>query len=201
MNQRDFFDNLAGKWDSLEREDIGERLVRVVTAGVVCPGHRVLDVGTGTGILIQYLLDAVEKDGHILAMDISSGMLQTAKRKGFPANVEFLQADIQESGLPESRYDRVFCNAVFPHFDDKLKALSEIRRLLRPGGRLVISHPIGRETVNNLHRDAGGVVAEDRVPPAEVMIPLLETTGFTGIRIIDEPNFHLVLGDKPLYTP
>ncbi len=196
MKHSKFFDNLAEKWDAMEREDIGRRLSRVVAEAAVHPGQHILDVGTGTGVLIPYLLEAMQEEGHILAIDISSGMLEVAGRKAFPANVDFLQADIAESGLPENRYDRIFCNAVFPHFTDKSKALSEIRRLLKPGGRLVISHPIGREAVNSLHQGAGEVVAEDRVPPAKVMISLLEAVGMLDILVVDEPNFHLVLGDK-----
>jgi ubiquinone/menaquinone biosynthesis C-methylase UbiE len=192
-----FFNNLAERWDAMEREDIGQRLARVVAEAAVHPGQHILDVGTGTGVLIPYLLEAMQEEGPILAIDISSGMMEVAGRKAFPANVDFLQADIAESGLSENRYDRIFCNAVFPHFTDKPKALSEIRRLLKPGGRLVISHPIGREAVNSLHQGAGEVVAEDRVPPAKVMISLLEAAGMLDILVVDEPNFHLVLADKP----
>ena len=61
-------------------------------------------------------------------------------------------------------YDRVMCNAVFPHFNDKGAVLSRISRMLKPDGLIVISHPTGWEAVNEIHREAGSVVTEDRAP-------------------------------------
>jgi ubiquinone/menaquinone biosynthesis C-methylase UbiE len=124
-------------------------------------------------------------------------MLAVAKEKGFPANVAFIEADMENSNLADEQFDRVILNAVFPHFTNKIKALSEAVRVLKPGGSLTISHPIGREAVNNLHRQAGGVVAEDKVPTASLMQQLLKEVGLARVRVIDEPDFYLVIGYRP----
>lgn len=197
MTQAEFFDNLASTWDVIERPDISKRLRRVVDASLLSPGQRVLDVGTGTGVLLPLLAERVGETGRIVAMDISAGMLAVARAKRFRGSITFLQADLEGSGLPDASFDRVFCNAVFPHFTDPEGALAEIRRILRPGGLLLISHPIGREAVNAIHRDGGEVVAHDIVPGPEAMRRLLEESGLCQVTVIDEPDFFLATGYQP----
>jgi len=195
-SQAEFFDSYADRWDSMEHEDICARLDRVVRESGIGPGMDILDVGTGTGVLIPSLLKAMDNSGSILAIDISQGMLQVAMSRGFPDNVHFQLADIEEFDCPDCSFDRVMCNAVFPHFTNKHAALTEIHRLLRPGGLLVVSHPIGREGVNRIHREAGSVVAEDRVPDAPKMRQMLEIAGFVDVRVTDEPEFYLAIGRR-----
>lgn len=197
MDRVDFFNEHASRWDDLEVEDIGLRLARVVSMSKAQEGERVLDVGTGTGVLIPHILRVVGSHGSIVAVDISPEMIAVAKAKGFPENVEFLLADIEKTGLPSNSFDRVICNAAFPHFTDKSRALSEMIRMLRPGGTLVISHPIGREAVNNLHRNVSPVVAEDRVPTADKMRTMLSDAGLVDVYVLDEPDFYLASAIRP----
>jgi SAM-dependent methyltransferase len=179
MDRPGFFDHHAVTWDANRHPDEDARLARVVALAEVQPGHAVLDVGTGTGVLISHLLLAVGSTGRIVALDLSSEMLEVARQKGFPPSVNFLEADVHHVPLPDADFDRVICNAALPHFEDRAQSIREMVRVLRPEGILVISHPIGREAVNRLHRDVGGPVEEDRVPPPEAMIALLEEAGLT----------------------
>lgn len=194
ISQAEFFDSCADRWDSMERDDIYELLDRVVRESGIRPGMNILDVGTGTGVIIPCLLKAMDGVGSIKAIDISPGMLRVAKSKGFPDCVEFQLADIENFKCHDGSYDRVICNAVFPHFTDKSAALARILRMLRPGGLIVISHPAGREAVNKIHRDTGSVVGKDRVPHAQDMHCMLARTGFSEISVTDEPEFYLALG-------
>ncbi|MHB1459732.1 MAG: class I SAM-dependent methyltransferase [Armatimonadota bacterium] len=195
-NQVEFFDSYAERWDSMERDDICQLLARVVVEAGIKPGMNVLDVGTGTGVMIPCLLQPMNGEGSITAIDISPGMFRIAKSKGFSANVNLLLADIEDYDCGADYYDRVICNAVFPHFCDKPKALSRIFGMLKQGGMIVISHPTGREAVNKVHREAGPVVAEDQVPDAETMRAMLIQAGFCDIEVTDEPEFYLALGRK-----
>lgn len=199
-SQGEFFDSIADQWDSWEKPDILSRVSRVVQLAEIAPEMRVLDVGTGTGVLLPLLSQAVGEDGRVEAIDVSSGMLRVARSKGIPPNVSLLQTSLEEYRPASGHFDRVMCNAVFPHFSDSAAALAKILSLLRPGGRLVISHPIGREAVNRIHSASSSVVAEDSVPDNEKLRSLLEGAGFEGIKIIDEPEFHWAVGIKPL-TP
>jgi demethylmenaquinone methyltransferase/2-methoxy-6-polyprenyl-1,4-benzoquinol methylase len=196
ISQAEFFDSYADRWDSMEREDICDLLDRVVKESEVSPGMDILDVGTGTGVLIPCLLKSMNDSGKINAIDISQGMLRVAESKGFPANVRFEHADIETYDCPDCSYDRVMCNGVYPHFEDKNSVLLRIYRMLKPGGFVVISHPTGREAVNRTHSEAGSVVTEDRVPDAAKMQQMLETAGFSDVQVIDEPEFYLAIGRR-----
>lgn len=196
MNRKEFFDQLAPAWDAQEPSDLAPRLERVVALAELREGHWVLDVGTGTGVLLPYLLRWVGERGVVVALDISREMLCQAVQKRFPLNVHLVLGDMHGAGLRGEAFDRVICNAVFPHFEDKERALGEVWRVLRPGGMLVISHPIGREAVNRLHAQHHPV-AEDRVPPVEKMRELLTRLGWTQVEVIDEPDFYLARASKP----
>lgn len=197
ISQSEFFDQCADNWDGMERADMSVLVERVVRESCVAPGMRVLDVGTGTGVLIPCLLRAMDGAGEVCAIDISQGMLRVAGSKGFPGIVRLVLADIEEFDLAEGPFDRVMCNAVFPHFTNKPAALRRVYDLLPPGGIVVISHPTGRDAVNKIHREAGSVVAEDRVPTAEKMRSMLEEAGFADVLVIDEPEFYLAKGRRP----
>jgi ubiquinone/menaquinone biosynthesis C-methylase UbiE len=182
-------------WDKRPAPD-ASRLRRVVALASVQEGHSALDVGTGTGVLIPYILAAVGEAGAVVAFDLSRPMAAEARSKFTAANVSLFQADVHALPFPGASFDRVICNASFPHFEDRALGLSEMIRVLRPGGLLVISHPIGRAAVNARHRQAGGAVAGDRVPAPDVMADMLQQAGLTHVEVIDEPEFYLARGCK-----
>jgi ubiquinone/menaquinone biosynthesis C-methylase UbiE len=197
MDRQQFFDHHAAGWDETRDAEGDARLARVVALAEVLPGHSVLDVGTGTGVLVPHLLRIVGPDGKIAAIDLSSAMLEVARQKRFPGNVSFHQADVSRIPFADAAFDRVICNAAFPHFEDRAKSLQEMIRVLRPRGILVISHPIGRAAVNARHREAAGPVEQDRVPAPNAMSRLLTCAGLSDVQVIDEPQFYLARGRKP----
>ena len=132
-----------------------------------------------------------KQEGRIVGLDISHEMLRCAQAKGYP--VECVQGDAESLPLSDETFDWVICNAVFPHFLGKLRALSEIRRVLREGGRLIICHTESRQAINELHRSIGGVVANDTIPPDEEVQWLLREAGLDKAVVRNEPDRYLVL--------
>ena len=105
------------------------------------PGQRVVDLGSGTGLLA---LAAAEHAGHVLAIDVSAPMLQRlakhAAERGL-TNVELVHGDIRRLPLPDESTDVVVSCYAFHHLvdDGKELAAAEAFRVLRPGGRLVVA--------------------------------------------------------------
>lgn len=194
MNHRQFFDQAAANWDALIEEQTLSRLQEIVSGLDIEPGAMVLDVGCGTGVLFPMLLEKVGQARHIVGLDISSEMLRQAKAKGYP--VECVQGDAQSLPLQDETFDWVICNAVFPHFPDKLRALREIRRVLKDGGRLVICHTASREAINELHCSIGGVVAHDTIPPDDEMRWLLREARLDRAVVQNRPDRYVVLARR-----
>jgi len=192
-NKKEFFDRHAEHWDCHPPH---KNLTRVVEEAEIKKGSIVCDVGTGTGVLVPYLVKKIEKKGVLIAIDYSSEMIKKAKEKWAKLPVEFVVADIHKTDFQGDYFDCVICNACFPHFERKKIALKEIHRILKKGGLLVISHPTGKDFVNRIHREAGGCIKKDRIPPGSALAKLLKQSGFTPLKIIDEPDFYFVSGIK-----
>lgn len=113
-------------------------LARVVALAQPQPGWRALDVGTGTGHTAFALAPHV---AEVVGIDLTPEML--AEAEGLRArngrhNVTFEIADVQALPQPDASFDLVTCRRAAHHFTDLPRALAEMHRVLRPGGRLVI---------------------------------------------------------------
>jgi len=182
---RDYFNQMAAQWDSIYTREGFLRLTHIIAQLDIRPGATVLDVGSGTGILLPLLTQAVGEKGRIVALDFAEEMLSRAKAKGFAGNIEYIVADASDMPLPDGSFDWVICNAVFPHFPDKSKALTEIARVLKRRGKLAICHVRSRQAVNEMHRTIGGAIADDLIPDDGEVRQLLAASGFAGIEIED----------------
>lgn len=196
MDRNQFFDRSAAGWNQRTPEGLLPRLKRVVAEAKLRAGDHVLDVGTGTGVLVPLIAEPVGPAGRVLAFDISLHMLLEARQRIHGGTVLLVQADVHHLPVRLGSFDRVVCNAALPHFGDRGAALQEMIGSLRGGGLIVISHRIGREAVNARHRAAGGPVAEDRVPPPAEMEALLREAGLADVVVIDEPDFYLARARK-----
>jgi ubiquinone/menaquinone biosynthesis C-methylase UbiE len=190
------FHRLAAEWDSLPvPPDVGERLARVVSLGQLPRGGVALDVGAGTGVLVPVLLE--QQPYAVISVDFAPGMIARLRHKymGYRRVVP-LCADITRPPLAENRFDTVYAHAVFPHFSDRPAALRELWRVTRPGGRLVISHIVGREEVNRKHRDHP-VLYGDLLPSAVEVCAMLAQVGWRVLFSEDVSDFYLVVARKP----
>jgi SAM-dependent methyltransferase len=127
-----------------------ERPAILALAGDV-DGRRILDAGCGSGSLFAELRD---RGAVVTGIDVSPGMLEVARRRlGDGADLQV--ADLRDPlPFPDSAFDDVIASLVLHYLEDWAPTLAELRRVLRTGGRLIVSvdHPFA---IHGLHRMAG----------------------------------------------
>jgi len=101
------------------------------------PGERVLDVATGTGDLAFAEQVAVGPEGHVVGVDSCPAMLEVARRRQGGA-IDFQEGDAMDLRFPDSSCDVVTIGFGLRNVADRGQALREFRRVLRPGGRLMV---------------------------------------------------------------
>jgi ubiquinone/menaquinone biosynthesis C-methylase UbiE len=196
MQLQEYFDRLAPSWDDEVGPERLEGLNGIVKELGIRPGHHILDIGSGTGVLVPFLLAEMRGKGEIVALDFSGEMLSRAQAKDFPPIVRFAQANVLAIPADDSSVDLAICNSVFPHFTDKVRALREIARVLKNSGRVAICHTTGRETLNEFHQSIGGLIANDLLPDEREMRGLIKQAGLKVTRFEDRPERYLVIGEK-----
>jgi ubiquinone/menaquinone biosynthesis C-methylase UbiE len=114
----------------------------IALAGVE-PSQRLLDVGTGTGLVAVQAASKVGPDGQVLGVDLSEGMLEVARAKaargGLTERLDFRLMDAEALALDDRTFDVVVSLYALFHFPNPLLALEEMHRVLRPRGRIVIA--------------------------------------------------------------
>ena len=109
----------------------------VADAAGIKAGHRVLDVACGTGVLAREAAGRVAAGGSITGLDRNEGMLAMARRIA-PA-VEWKAGHAEQLPFPDAGFDAVVSQFGLMFFDDRAQALREMRRVLKPGGRLAVA--------------------------------------------------------------
>ena len=154
-----------------------------------------LDVGSGTGIFLPFLMRKLGSQGVLVALDYAEEMLRKARGKYFDVRICYFQGDVLSLPFGTEIFDICVCYSSFPHFQDKPKALSEINRVLKEGGRLIICHTSNRDEINRVHHQIPAV-ANDIIPAEGELKAMLERAGFTDITINDDVTNYLAKTQK-----
>lgn len=133
-------------------------------------GRRALDVATGTGDLAFDLAADVAPDGEVIGVDFVPEMLALARRKAVGRNlpVRFREADALALPFDADAFDAVSCGFGLRNFDDRQRALDEMARVVRPGGRVVIleltppRNDLARHYMNEVVPRLGQLLAKAR---------------------------------------
>lgn len=185
--QTSFFNNLAASWDEKCTHPSSDRLDSIVDLANLGNGNFfVLDVGCGTGALIPSLLKVIGDDGRIIAIDPAKEMLSELQRKHPDRRIQARCEALEDCLIEKSSLDAVFCFSVFPHIDDKQKALLNSARMLKPNGLLVIAHINSRDEINAFHKSCSAPVRNDYLPDKTEMTALLLKAGFMVELFIDK---------------
>ena len=117
---------------------VGQR-VSVLHALALLPGERVLDIGTGPGLLAEDIAKLVGRDGHVRGLDVSDAMVTAARtRCAALPQASFAVCPATKLEAESGVYDAAIATQVFEYVDDVDLALKELYRTLRPGGRALV---------------------------------------------------------------
>jgi demethylmenaquinone methyltransferase/2-methoxy-6-polyprenyl-1,4-benzoquinol methylase len=192
-----FFDALAPRWYAMRR-DSSERaahLTRLLDAqrALLADVQHIVDIGTGTGALLPHL-ERLAPGARVAAIDLSADMLRLARANGHAGGpCCWLRADAHHMPAATGWADLVTCHDSFAHLEDRPLALREFRRVLVPGGRLLILHDISREQVNAIHTQAANPrIHTHTLPPVGELVALVEAAGFKVLDHADAPDHYLI---------
>ena len=154
-------------------------------------GECCVDLGSGRGTDALRMAEAVGEKGFVFGIDVSDGMLEAAQKNAEKlgiSNISFVKSDLEKISIPGGVTDLVISNCAINHAADKLKVWNEVYRILKVGGRFVVSDIYATSPVPEEYRNDPVAVSEcwaGAVTREEYFNTLTEA-GFTDIRILDE---------------
>lgn len=155
------------------------------------PGETCLDLGSGRGTDCLRMAEEVGSDGFVWGIDIADGMLEkarsTASKLGV-RNVRFEKAELESLPIPSASVDVVVSNCVLNHARDKSRVWAEIFRVLRPGGRFVVSDIYSSVPVPDKFRRDPEAVAEcwAGADTRDVYLATIEAAGLREVVVLEE---------------
>ena len=150
-----------------------------------------VDLGSGRGTDVIRLAEIVGNDGFVYGVDISDGMIEkaskTAERMGV-TNVKFIKSQLEQIKLSDNIADLVISNCTINHADNKQLAWDEIFRILKKGGRFVISDIYATEPIPDEFRNDPVAISECWAGSVtrDEYLQQLENAGFSSVNIIEE---------------
>lgn len=198
IDRKVFFNQAADSWDAqFVNADLADFLKALVPRFNLASGQKVLDLGTGTGVLIPYLVRAVGPSGLIVAVDFAEKMVEICRSKySGLSNVKIELANVEELDFPQDYFDAITCFGLFPHIENKQRALFKMNGVLKLGGKLIIAHALSSHEMKVHHHNVSSAVANDVMPRDKEMKRLLERAGFVLAHIEDELGCYLCLATK-----
>jgi SAM-dependent methyltransferase len=150
-----------------------------------------VDLGCGRGNDVIRLAEEVGENGYVYGIDISDGMIAKAKTnlaKFEIVNAEILKADLESLPIENNEVDIVISNCTINHANNKQAVWNEVYRILKPGGRFVVSDIYATSPIAEEYRNDPVAVAEcwaGAITRSEYLY-MLESAGFTDIQIVEE---------------
>ena len=140
--QRYGWDLASNDYDPLWQEQLSPARTGTLALASLAPGEHVLDLACGTGLVTLDAARAVGPHGTVLGTDLSGQMVEVARQRAAEqqlANVSFRRMDAETLDLPAATFDVVLCALGLMYLPDPQGAVREWLRVLKPGGRVVIT--------------------------------------------------------------
>lgn len=157
-------------------------LEKIIRLGKITPGMRVLDIGCGTGRLTIPLQQKAQAE--VYGLDLSAEMLKRAQGKEGAETVHWILGDAQALPFPDQSFDFTFMCLVLHHIEDKVRAIEEMYRVLKPGGRSLIwtsSHRQIKDSLLNEFFPSLPKIDLARFPSIPMIKDLMESAGYADI--------------------
>ena len=138
--QRYGWDLAAADYEALWQSQLLPAQTELLAMAALRSGEQVLDVACGTGLVAFAAAEAVGGQGQVLGVDLSGQMVDAARRRAEErrlSNVGFQRMDAETLALPDASVDVALCALGLMYLPDPERAVVEMRRVVRPGGRLV----------------------------------------------------------------
>lgn len=190
-NEVDFFNRIAPVWDSMEVKSTSEKVREILDIVKIATGSKVLDLGTGTGVLLPFLSARVGENGMVVGVDFSEGMLDVARGKvGRLRNVELMCRDFESEDI-DGRFDVIMMYCVYPHLHRPVETLNKLKdRNLNTRGRIIIGFPSDEHFINAIHGERK--VESDMLPAARDLADRFDAVGFCARVLAYSPDIYLV---------
>jgi len=140
--QRYGWDLAAGGYEALWQAQLADARAGLLAMAAPASGERVLDVACGTGLVAFDAARAVGPAGAVVGVDLSGQMVEAARLRASKkalSNVRFARMDAESLALPDASFDLALCALGLMYVPDPERAVREMRRVLRPGGRMVLA--------------------------------------------------------------
>lgn len=154
-------------------------------------GEICIDLGSGRGTDVLRLAEEVGETGFAYGIDVTDGMIQKAEATALKMgveNVKFIKSDLENIELPDETAHLIISNCTLNHVANKTAVWKEIYRLLKNGGRFVISDIYSSEEVPAEYANDPAAVAEcwAGAIPKEEYLEIIKSVGFKSVEILEE---------------
>jgi ubiquinone/menaquinone biosynthesis C-methylase UbiE len=164
-----------------------QKIDYLLTEADIRRGFRIHEPGCGTGRLTEILADRVGPTGLVVALDMSTKMVEACRRRvGSRPNVRIHCSSVEEFSAGEANFDLVICHNVFPHFDSKVAAVGILASGLKRSGRIIVFHFMNSVHINAVHRKLPPPLFNDLMPTDTEMESFFKQAGLKIDFLLDD---------------
>ena len=184
---------INNRYSELAQSDCCLSCGGAINYAVPLPGEVCVDLGSGRGTDALRMAERVGEAGFVYGIDIADGMLEKARRNADKLgvkNVLFIRNELESLDIQDKTADLVISNCTLNHASDKQKVWNEIHRILKKGGRFVVSDIYAVEAIAEEYRNDPVAIAEcwaGSVTREEYM-QHLAIAGFEHIEVVEESS-------------